>query len=393
MLNFFYVYAGVWGSVLFLYVLGWSALNAALNPILLGFFLGTIVLSLALGGWFSKKYSFKEHAYPDAMPWIFVLLIFISGLIGIAKLGFIPLMEILHGSFNYDDMLSSDANLPKTIGVVGSVFGIGYQFARLQMKRCFADGLKLAFFGVILVLYASRGPILIAGTTCMVLMLAQSKFKLSMKRKILVCIVVICALWLFGAYGNIRTGFDWNDSSYIYLLGRFENRWPEWLPKEFCWAYVYLTSPLANLNYSMRFSSSISIINFIYDFIPLAIAKRLPFYSAPNAVLQVSYFNVSSVWSDYYIHLGAIGLFLGYLIQMLLMGLWYCVANRTNSINLMLAYCGECTIMSFFVNAYVYPTMGYPALILIAICIIQRVGFGRVRKRRIEPMDFQELYE
>lgn len=373
MFNFFYIYSCIWSIVLFLYLLGWSGLNAALDPMLLLFFLTSVVLSLALGKWFSARFDYDQRACPPRMPWAAVAVIVVCGIFGIVQLGFVPLVELNSGSFDYENMLSADSNIFRTIGIVGCVFGIGYQFARLQVVKSLQEVVKLLLFLGVLFLFAARSPIVIAGTTCLILFLARHRGRLNIKQGIAVALIVIVGLWLFGVFGNIRQGYDWNDSSYIYLLGYFNGYWPSWIPREFCWAYSYLTSPLANLNYSLQFSNTIDPVNFIYDFLPLALSKRLPLYETAHAMLQVSYFNVSSVWSNYYIHLSFPGFFLGYLAQMALLGLWHCVARGTQNVNLMLAYCSECVIMSFFVNSFAYPTMAYPAVLLFVISLVQAV--------------------
>lgn len=387
MLNFYYIYAVTWGTILFLYLLGWSSLNGALNPVLLIFFLLTTGLSVLLGKRWSNRFRYVKRT-PPKMSTLVVVLILGCGALGFEQLGYIPALGFFDQSYDYQELLDRESSIFMTVGVVGSVFGVGYQFARLLEKRDIVDITKLALFALYLFAFSSRGPLFICGVTCLILYCSRRKFKLTPPRVALLVLAVIIGLWAFGVLGNIRTGSDWNDSSYIYLLGYFEGRWPDFIPKEYCWAYSYLTTPLANLNYSLTKAVQIDPINFIYDFLPMMLAKRLPLYEVVHAPLQVSYFNVSSVWSNYYMHLNLIGLFLGYLLQMIVLEVGVALARGTQFENLMMAYCSECVVFSFFVNSFAYPTMGYPAIILAFVCIWkgsnskERISRGLNRNRQ-----------
>lgn len=280
-------------------------------------------------------------------------------------------MGFLDESYDYQELLDRESSIFITIGVVGSVFGGSYQFARLLERRNTNDAVKLILFILYLVAFSSRGPLFICGATCVILYCSRNCFRLTLRRVILLILAVLAGLWAFGVLGNIRTGYEWNDSSYIYLLGGYEGYWPDIIPREYCWAYSYLTSPLANLNYSLTRDAQIDPVNFIYDFLPMMLAKRLPLYEVVHAPLQVPYFNVSSVWSNYYMHLSLPGLFLGFVLQVILLETWTELARGTRFENLMMAYGSGCVVFSFFVNSFAYPTMGYPAVLLACICLWQ----------------------
>lgn len=371
MLNFYYVYAATWGTILFLYLLGWSSLNAALNPVLLLFFSVTIILSLALGMRWKKRFVYREIA-PSELPVWAIAFILGCGVIGYVQLGSVPIANILNETYVYEDMLYADASIFRTIALVGSVFGCGYQFVRILHLRQKLDFVKLGLFVLYLVSFGSRGPLVICILTCSIVYISYRRIRFTPSRALIAIFLIAVALWLFGILGNIRQGYDWNDCSYIYLLGCYEGRWPDFIPKEFCWAYSYLTSPLGNLNYSLNAAVQVDPVNFCYDFLPMMLAKHLPLYEVAKPPLQVSYFNVSSVWSNYYMHLDLMGLFLGYVLQVCMLEVWVKLARGSEYEGLMMAYCSQCVILSFFVNSFAYPTMGYPAILLACICIWKR---------------------
>lgn len=392
MLNFYYIYAATWGTVLFLYLLGWSPLNASLDPVLLLFFLVTIFLSLVLGTKWKKRFEYG-YSIPPKFPVWAVALILGCGVIGYIQLGFVPILKAFNNTYDYQVMLEADASIFRTIGMVGSVFGCDYQFIRVLKERERAEFVKLALFILYLVSFGSRGPLFICALTCLILYVSSRRIRFSFLQLLSAGFVVVFVLWVFGVLGNLRMGYEWDDCSYIYRLGYYQGRWPELIPQEFCWAYSYLTSPLGNLNYSLSTVVHSNPVNFLYDFIPLMISKHLPLYESIEAPLQVSYFNVSSVWSNYYMHLNLIGLFFGYVLQVCMLEFWIGLSRGTEYEHLMMAYCSSCVVLSFFVNSFTYPTMGYPAILLACICawykmrpktsVVRGKPMRRIRLRKI----------
>ena len=382
-LNFYYVYALVWGGVLFLYQLGWSELNAPLHPLLLIFFLLSISCSIVLGVKRRKTLHVLNCELPPLHSFLIVS-VYIATVACFIQSGSIPALEFLFGSYNYGELLTADGSIFRTVSVVLSILFACYQFERYLDKRKSGDLVSCLSFLLILVLHSSRSPLLICGFVCFLLYVSrkvQSVARINaLTFSILALIVGLFVGWLFGVFGNIRSGFEWNDCSLIYEIGFFENHWPEWLPKEFCWAYSYITSPLANLNNSLSLLPKEDAINFIYDFMPMALSKRMPMYVEPCPPLIVPYFNVSTVWSNYVLHLGLPGLFLGFIGQVILLGLVSKAIKKTSFERLGLAFLAECVAFSFFVNSFAYPTMGYPLLIVVAMAVMEKVVLSRKEK-------------
>lgn len=374
MLNPYLIYSFTWGSVLVLYLFGWSGLNQSLNAALLMFFAVTVVFSLVVGIKRLRQFHYEKSEKPKELPWFVVSLIMTAGLFGFIQLGYVPLLNLLLGSYDYSSLLHHDSYICLTIGTVGSVFGLTYQTSRLLDKFDKLELCKLLLFFLYLVLLSSRGALLVSFLVSGLLIGSKAIFKRPALVIVIMTIAVAVSLWLFGVAGNIRSGFQWNDNSYIYSIGLYEGHWPVSLPREFCWAYSYITSPLANLNYSVEQNvAQFDVINYLYDFLPMMIAKRLPFYTAPTTPLLVHYFNVSSIWSGYHLHMGIPGLYLGFVLQMVIVEVWIRVSEGKGFGNLMKAYCSECLIMSFFDNSFVYPTMAYPALMLLTGAFVRGV--------------------
>lgn len=367
MLNYFYIYSFIWGFVLALYQLGWSSLNAPLNPILVVFFLVTIIVSVFLGYKFRDLFN-KSDGFSglSTLPLAFLAVIVACTAIGLYQLGYIPIINLFMRTLDYGELLATNGSIFRTVSICGSIFGSVYQFAVYIDQRDKRDLLYLAICLLITSLYSSRSTWMICLFCFLVIFSTRFINRWNYKYSLIVVLLALSALWLFGVYGNIRTGGSWDDSSFIYIYGCLKGRWPDFVPRQFGWAYIYLTSPLANLNYNLvnlTQDAPIDIYNYIYDFLPMFLAKRLPYYSAIQAKLVVPYLTVSSVWTNYLLHLGVIGLVAGYLCQMLLMGFAGFISRNTPFHSLTLVFCSECVAFSFFVNSFTYPTMSYPLLV------------------------------
>lgn len=71
--------------------------------------------------------------------------------------------------------------------------------------------------------------------------------KMSSTRIIKFSILFILVIMLFGIMGDIRNGRE-------HLLGvaQLTFEYPEWLPSGFAWVYLYLTTPLNNINFAIE---------------------------------------------------------------------------------------------------------------------------------------------
>ena len=374
MLNYFYMYSLVWGAILVLYQLGWSSLNAPLSPILIAFFSITIIVSVILGYRFRNVFN-KARGLSGLpkLPLAYPFIIAVCTIIGLLQLGYVPIANLIMGNFDYAGLLAADGSVLRTASVVGSIFGSVYQFAIYFERRDKGDLVCIFFYLLIISLYAARSNWMICLFCFLVVFTTHYSNSWKHKYLFIVVLIALAALWLFGAYGNIRSGGFWDDSSFIYIYGRLNGRWPDFIPRQFGWAYIYLTSPLANLNYNLVSTTqgfTFDICNFIYDFLPMFIAKVLPNYSPLQAQLVVPYLTVSSVWTNYLVHFGVLGLMLGYIGQMLLMWLAGYISRNTPFQSLCFVFCTECVAFSFFVNSFTYPSMSYPLLISVMFSIL-----------------------
>lgn len=154
---------------------------------------------------------------------------------------------------------------------------------------------------------------------------------------------------------------------HIYIIGLYNSQFPDWIPKQYCWFYSYITSPLANVNYTTLVIPDVdftfeNIINYIYKFLPLGISKRLPVYESLDGVLIVPWFNVSSIYGGYYQTLGSCGIIFGGLIQVLMVLIGCAIVRHSNVRFIYCILVSVVMIFAFFTNSFSYPLMCYPVI-------------------------------
>lgn len=140
---------------------------------------------------------------------------------------------------------------------------------------------------------------------------------------LILAIASIVLLFLFGVMGNKRVSFENNQTynSDIFLdIGKATDRFKNSpIPNEFFWTYIYITSPLANLQQNVNVykpeplsvGNTFNLINneMLFDFI----SKRFNAIFGTHRKIQYTIsdpFNVSTVYSRSYSYLGWIGIIL-----------------------------------------------------------------------------------
>lgn len=96
----------------------------------------------------------------------------------------------------------------------------------------------------------ARGPLLFWGVGILfyeiLKYIIRKSYKVSIKQMIVFLIGVILLIWGFGAIGDARTAriFGQSATQYYQMVKNF--------PSGFTWIYIYITSPLENLRYSLE---------------------------------------------------------------------------------------------------------------------------------------------
>lgn len=329
MLNCFFWYSVIWTMILILYSFKLTLFNKSLDISLLLFILFTIIISFAIG-YFNKgrfKYSKKAIDY-GSKPIIAIIILFILNFVYAKS---IPLFSIITGASAYREF-NSIPIIYVVLNGISFYYGINYFNAYLNLNN--HKRRNLIYFLIINVLYLlvfSRSTILFLMLSALILYIMYKRKtttkgkKTNKKKYTLIIISIFLILYIFGALGNIRSGFKYNDNSYIQRIGLY-TKYPDFLPKQFMWSYSYLTSPLANLNNNISKHKNVNF-NFqgvVSELINRTISKQL----FPNlkygeeAVLSVGiekeYFSASTGYFLMYTYGGFLGLFVQYIILLII---------------------------------------------------------------------------
>jgi hypothetical protein len=139
----------------------------------------------------------------------------------------------------------------------------------------------------------------------------------------LAILAVIC-LYLFGIVGNVRVNNSYHregslvDNSLFLQIGGATDKFKESvIPKEFFWSYIYISSPLANLQktidnfeYEKDISLSDSFEFTVTQIFPDFISKRIvSLYEIviPQGIQIAPELNVSTAFAQSYVILGWVG--------------------------------------------------------------------------------------
>jgi oligosaccharide repeat unit polymerase len=257
------MYAATWFSVLLLYSFGLSDLLEPLRVSTIVLVVGTSASFIL--GWLLESIQFHgrlatAHFNLQALGAVInsrrvgrrvtiIWIIFILGIsFEVASFGGVPLLGLLGigGSIQY-----SEFGFHGFHGVVNALFYAGcvITFARVLL----GSSRRKFILGVVSCAY----PALVMSRQVLIsLALQYLLVYFSVKRPsprifVRAGVLFIATFLLFGYLGDLRTG---RDSIISAAAPTFD--YPTWLPSAFIWFYIYMCSPLNNVNYNIDVTPS-----------------------------------------------------------------------------------------------------------------------------------------
>ncbi|GAA3736241.1 hypothetical protein GCM10022422_19160 [Flavobacterium ginsengisoli] len=309
------------------YNLRWSNYYNNLSVKLISFFCITFFLSF-IGGYIleiTKKNKFKEipvSYYNLTM----LLFLWVGYILEFLYSGGVPLLLVLKGSFgNYKDF----TGIPTFHVILASYtifLGVYFfhQFVSTKTNKKLLMFLILAVFPNLLVL--NRGAIMITLIACLIIyLMKQNIVKITKMIKIVLGVLVV--LFLFGQLGNVRNELSADNKEYILSLGGATDEFISGnVPFEYYWGYLYIASPLGNLdnlvnNYDPKFDIH-NVPNLMFEFTPDFISNRLRLIFNDGEIEDISNYlvveslNAPTVYFRSYFLLGWIGMWSMYFFSM-----------------------------------------------------------------------------
>lgn len=311
--NPFFVYVISFLVVFLVYSLGWSNLYPHLSSASIVFFITTFILAIFFGIVIHamKKIHFEKL---QNTPRLFSVTVFIytGYLLEFAYNGGVPLQLILQGQ-DYDYRLFGIPTFHVFLSTFNSFYAV-YVFHHLRSKPS-----KAKFFYFVLnlipsLLIVNRGMFFMILTACLfVYLLSLDGIRTRVLLYLSTCIFIL--FFVFGVIGNLRiSNGETTSNEYILQISRATEEFKDsFVPNEFIWSYLYISSPLANFQNTLdnayieeRKWKSFFILELIPDFI----SKRL----APAAgvkeesVSQIAdWLNVSTFYAGSFNYIGWAG--------------------------------------------------------------------------------------
>ncbi|MDM7891957.1 hypothetical protein [Curtobacterium caseinilyticum] len=389
--NYHFWYAVTWLCCLLVYSWGWSELNAPLRADLIAFLLITamtsiviLVLQAARGTAATDRWSpaREEPASGGRKMTAFFILGFAADF---AYQGGVPFFRGEYSGFDITAQLQSTVGIPiiHVILIAGVIFYALERVDRLIVTRSKTYAVQFALLMLLLLLNNSRGYmtfVLIGSLLLLVARRFSSGGKIRPGVLISVAIAGIAVLYGVGVFGNIRSGSPWWDSSYISHLGRYQDRYPDWLSEQFQWAYTYFTSPLGNLNLNLSAPVSGHWYQVLLMFVPDTVGKYL-LLGKVNVLYQVSYLNAPTGYVvPYFLGGGLSGLYFAYAAQVALLETGGVIARRLGGAVVLYRVCA-CVVVIVFVFFNSFADVATCFLLPLALIL------GAVRRRSIRKQE------
>lgn len=261
--------------------------------------------------------------------------------------GGLPLIWLFTGS----SKTYFDFGIPSVHGLLNSILlAIGVSYAGIYAKH--GDWRNLLWpagiiFWALLLVTRSMIVIDILQTVIAILLYRGISAKLFIK---LVAILLIVVLG-FGMLGDVRTGAD-----NFRTLAQPTQSYPDWLPSGLLWIYIYLTTPINNLIYTMSFVHPVNNILFPNTAAPLfpSLIRNVIYGNSLDTALSGelanSAFNVSTAFIGPFQDYGTWGIIVfNALISLVAVFYWARTNFRDRLIYVVIA---QCLLMTVFFNHF-----------------------------------------
>lgn len=341
MINPYTLYCVGFSIALLLYALGWSDVYPKLTVSLATFIGCTLILHLALARYWSKAKQLTFYkTSPSLNPIHVTIFLYVLWIADFIYEGGIPLIKILTNK-PYDYKVFGVPSL-HVFTVTFSSFYILYLFhAFLSERKRLIFLMFLINFASSILIY-SRSMFFFTMAGCFFIFVFSLK-EIPYRKLILLLPVGLVMFYFFGVVGTKRVSFESGksyDSDLFLEVGKASENFRESsVPKEFFWPYIYISSPLANLQANIlhnqvppvTFSRVLGYINNEYLF--ESISKRINSIVGIEREKEITIkdpFNVSTIYSRSYSYMGWSGMIIMALFVLVLPLVYHKVLSPNN---------------------------------------------------------------
>jgi oligosaccharide repeat unit polymerase len=327
--NFIYIAAFI---VPFLfYTLGWSHLYPAIGTSLIVFYLITFLICAIFGAVIHYVKPFCYNSVPIS-KWnhLIIFSIYIFYFIEALYSRKIPLIGLIAGTYSYDE---DTFGIPAFHTFVDSfdTFYCVYLFHQYlsSKKRALLFLCFVCLFPFIILVY--RANILNVLLGCFtVFLLSRNTISVKIIAKSIVGIIII--LYLFGFMGNIRSAHG--DSTVVPRASEATEEFMNGpVPNEFYWSYLYIASPVANLQNNIHYTTKPNgdVFGFVmHECIPNYVIKLLQMPGIEFYQIN-PFLNVGTIYVYSYSYLGWAGVAFLFTYFIVLINLYYFALQQTKT--------------------------------------------------------------
>jgi hypothetical protein len=319
MISPFICYAISFAAVVIFYLFGWSELYPKFSVALLSFLVITVIGNIACHLRF-RRVTFRpleEQKLPVLSTTVFIYILWTAEFF---YEGGIPLFKILlHLPYNY--RLFGIPSLHVFVVTFSSFFTIYLFHLYLSKRTKLLLLLYLLNLSAALLIY-SRAMLFFNITGSAVVYFMTMK-KIPWPRVVWIASSLLAMLFLFGILGSLRVSREanepYNNENFMDTGRASESFRHSFVPKEYFWTYIYVSSSLANLQYNINerpkptVNATTIAWTAIYECLPDFITKRLHSLrgTTPAKEYRIGYtFNVSTIYSRAYSYSGWPGMIL-----------------------------------------------------------------------------------
>lgn len=368
-----FIYIAAFSVPFSVYSLGWSTIYPDLTVNLLLFYLFTFVICFVLGALvhFTKPFTYRAIKQSSNNS-IILLIIYILYFLEVIYSRQVPILGVVSGSFDYGEY-SFGIPVLHTFLISFNTFYTIYLFHQyISTGRKKIIGLFLiALFPFILLVTRSSILHVLLGSFFVFLF---SRASLSYRIVIKSMISVLFVLFMFGIFGDIRSNSE--DSTYIARASGATDKFLESsVPKQFYWSYLYIASPVANLQNNINYTI-IPGGNYkdlvLNEFLPTFLTKFI-IPSQEKFFYQINPFlNVGTIYVYSFSYLRWKGLFLMFFYFIIFINVYYYVIVRSDTYKVT----GLAILLNIIVFANFHNTIAYS---VISLQLIYPIIFSTIK--------------
>lgn len=327
LINPYFIYSLSFLGVLVSYFFGWSKLFPELGLSLLVFLISSIIIAVIIGRSFYIRniITFNKIKFTNKVEWVTYAILF-GYLVEFIYHRNFPLLAV----FTKNPLSYHEFGIP-TFHVFLVTFNSFFSIYLFQMILSETRNKKYLIIFYILTLVPSllimnRGMLVMILISCLFVYLIKYQRQITFRKITGLLAIVLLGLYLFGVAGNVRVNNSYQTNTSLFsnnlfmqIGGATEEFKQSLIPKEYFWGYIYIASPLANLqktineyeleeDINLPDSLKLTITQMLPDFISKRIVSLYEFEKIPSGKQITQELNVSTAFTQPFVILGWVGI-------------------------------------------------------------------------------------